>query len=67
LVAAEANATQLPSALNDGVMLGPLACSPPGPTLTRVVSPLMLKTNTSETSLVSFSTKFVATDWNATR
>ena len=67
LVAAEAKATHRPSALNDGAMLGPLACSPPGPTLTRLVSPLpMVYANTSAASLVSSGTRLLAIEWKAT-
>src|SRR5262245_60968376 len=68
LVAAEANATQRPSALIDGATLGPSAWTPPGPTLTRVVvSVVRLYTNTSEVLFVSSGTKLVATEWNATK
>src|SRR5271169_3064635 len=67
LVAADANATQRPSLLNDGVMLGPFASAPPGPTLTRVVVPAARsKTKTSEKLLVSSGTRLLASEWNAT-
>src|SRR5215475_6475044 len=67
LVAAEAKATQRPLALNDGVMLAPLVCSPPGPTLTRVVVPLTRSyTKISDTLLVSSGNRLSATDWKAT-
>src|SRR5262245_17600323 len=67
LVAVEAKATQRPFALNDGVMLAPLASAPPGPTLTRVVVSVSRSyTKISDTPLVSSGIRLFATDWKAT-
>src|SRR5262245_55049193 len=65
LVAEEAKATQEPSALIDGVMLEPLAWTPPEPLLTREIAPLGSLTKMSDARLVSSATRLVATDWKA--
>lgn len=68
LVAVDSKATVSPSGLSDGARLGPLACIPPAPTLTRVVvPPCRSRTNTSVTPLVSFGTRLLAAEANATK
>src|SRR5262249_51695602 len=66
LVAEDAKATQEPSALIDGVMLEPLAWTPPEPLLTRETTPSGVETKMSDARLVSSATRLVATDWRAT-
>src|SRR4051812_2589935 len=66
-VAADSKATNRPSALIAGRLLGRSDCTDEGPTLTRVVAPIVRsRTKTSERWLVSPGIRLVASDPKAT-
>src|SRR4029453_14174220 len=67
-VASERNATKRPPAEMEGPRLGSFPWGPPTPTPIGIVVPVVgSRTNTSYVAFVSFGTRFVAKDWNATK
>jgi hypothetical protein len=68
LVAVDTKTTKRPSSLISGATLLPFAWTPPVATLTRsTVRFVRSRTKMSPTLLVSFGTRFVASERNATR